>query len=278
MESHRIARIANSPSINETIANLTEFSLHMGTIAFSEDYDFHGPEEISKGWIIGEPDEWPQEDPCSAVGLGRILNQSYNREEALKKKVIVLGKDVRLQEETYSELSRRLLRAGKTAKAIEAGSGGAGLRMPSRLVNLARILYRVQNPTRESTNAVACRVTTGLPGTHKDVAVRLPMTASLETINGMLRAFVLGEIICASKTVPETQLDDILGSWQYQLLAKSGKGSNLVMRDSRRVKLMKDADYRSMIKIVVEPGPVKMVPLLTPVIPYQDNHPCAERR
>ena len=187
------------PSVDEAISWLTEYGLHTGHIPYSDSYDFHGPEEVFKRWSIDQPDESPQEDPCSAIGLKRTLNQSYDHEELLKKRVKIISKDNRLQKQTESELRRRLLNAGDTNKEIDDGTGGSGKKLSTRVISLAKMLHLVQNPTRATTNAVECRVSTGLPGTIKDASIRLPMNSSLETICDMLKAFVSGQLLSASE-------------------------------------------------------------------------------
>ena len=269
------ARNAESSRVEEAINNLIEYGLHTGYIAETYNFNFHSPEELFKTATFSEPDDsWPEEDPNSAISLRRTLNKSHRHGEMLKKRVMIMSKDVELQEQTYSELRRRLLSAGKTEKEIEKAAGRSGKRS-SQITNLARALYQVQNPAREATNAVECRVSTGLPGTVTDVPVRLPMNASLETIVDMLKSFVFNEIPCASAPeVPEKELNGLLGSWQYQLLVKNAKGK-MVFKETRHVLLQNDASYRHMIRTLVAPSPQKLYPLLTPVRPSSPGqHPC----
>ena len=256
---------AESLRVEEAINSLIEYGLHTGHIAETYDYDLHSPEELFKTCTFSEPDDsWPQEDPGSAIALRRALNRSHRHAEMLKKRVMVISKDVALQEQTYSELRRRLLGAGKTEKEIENAAGKSGKR-GSEITNMAKMLYQVQNPARESTNAVECRVSTGLPGTATDVPVRLPMNASLETVVGMLKSFVSEEIRCASgPEVPEKELNKFLGSWQYQLLVRNAQGK-MVYKNSQKVLLLNDASYRHMIKTIIAPNPQRLYPLLTPV-------------
>lgn len=260
------ARNAESSKVEEAINSLIEYGIHTGYIAETYEFNFHSPEELFKTSTFSEPadDSWPEEDPNSAISLRRVLNKSHRHGETLKKRIMTISKDIALQEETYSELRRRLLSAGKTEKEIEKAAGESG-KSSSEITNLAKMLYQVQNPPREATNAVECRVSTGLPGTVKDVPVRLPMNASLEAIVDMLKSFVSDEMLCASAPeVPEKELHGLLGSWQYQLLVKNPQGK-LVYKESRKVLLLNDASYRHMIKTLVAPNPQKLYPLLTPV-------------
>ena len=269
-----LTRNAESSRVEEAIDSLIQYGLHTGFIAETYDFNFHSPEELFKTSTYSEPDDsWPEEDPNSAIALRRTLNKSHRHGEMLKKRVMITSKDVELQEQTYSELRRRLLSAGKTENEIEKAAGRSGKRS-SEITHLARALYQVQNPAREATNAVECRVSTGLPGTVTAVPVRLPMNASLETIVDMLKSFVSGEILYASAPeVPEKELNGLLDSWQYQLLVKNAQGK-LVFKETRHVLLQNDASYRYMMKTLVAPSSQKLYPLLTPVRTSPDQHPC----
>ena len=254
-----------SSRVEEAINSLIEYGIHTGYIAETYDFDFHSPEDLFKTSTFSEPDDsWPEEDPNSAIALRRTLNKSHRHGEMLKKRVMIISKDTALQEQTYSELRKRLLSAGKKEQEIVIAAGKSGKR-GSQITNLAKLLYQVQNPAREATNAVECRVSTGLPGTVTHVPVRLPMNASLETVVGMLKSFVSDEILCASAPkVPEKELNGLLGSWQYQLLVKNAQ-EKFVYKESQKVPLLNDASYGHMIKTLVAPNPQKLYPLLTPV-------------
>ena len=248
----------HNPTADEAIKWITDSMLAAGMIGFSDEYT--APEELAKGWTIGPADEEPQEIPGSALEMDRLLKESDAQEKLMDERLRFINGNKVLRNEAKQEIRRRLFEGGMSESDIQEKLGAS-----PTILTMMQCLYEVQTPKTTAAKTISCQIRTGLPGTVDLVPVKLPVDASFETINDLLRDFVSSELLCASaKGVSKEELENIISAWRYQLIVEKPNG-RFAHKVKTRVPLTHDADYREMVREVMDAGKQVLIPLITPV-------------
>lgn len=251
----------HKPTVEDVIRLDQEDGLANGQIGFTQDSG--GMEDIIKSWDFGtatSPDlmESPGNEFDLIAAADRVHGDDVMGEMEYSLNMQMLAQDTSLQQQTRSEIQRRLLAAGKTEGELAQNAENV-----TSLRKMALDLYKAENPDLREGARLKAAVCSKFRGNRHSAPIYLSPKDDFPDFVATLKEFVVAKAQSTGRPVkPEEDLS-FLDAWAYS--QASHRNERLKLVGHPWTKLANKFDYRKMMMSIKTLEQEGLILVLMPV-------------